>query len=94
MHDAMLLDPCCCYSTCVTLNGYRNHLRPNLSDLLHYRAVSGRLLPVFIIEIQTLPEDVDRLLDAVIEVHPLDFGQYHRNASVSAIGMKTARSLG
>lgn len=43
------------------------------------------------IEIQTLPEHVDRILDAITEVHPLHYGTYERNASVSAIGLETAR---
>jgi len=43
------------------------------------------------LEIQTLPEDTDRILDAVIEVHPLAYGKYERNASISAVGKETAR---
>lgn len=46
---------------------------------------------VWTLEIQTLPEDTDRILDAVIEVHPLAYGKYERNASISAIGKETAR---
>ncbi|MEL6893597.1 MAG: hypothetical protein AAFP84_18540, partial [Actinomycetota bacterium] len=42
-------------------------------------------------EIQTLPGDVDRLLDAVVGVFPLTYGRYERNASVSAVGKETAR---
>lgn len=60
-------------------------------DLARYQARSGALLPVFTIEVQTLPEDVDRLLDAVMEVHPLSFGRYQRNASISAVGTETAQ---
>lgn len=61
-----------------------------LDDLRNYSAVSGGLVPVFTVEIQTVPEDVDRILDAVMEVHPLAFGRYERNASVSAIGKETS----
>lgn len=57
-----------------------------MTSLANYNAVSGRLLPVWTLEIQTLPEDVDRILDAVIAVHPLSFGRYQRNASVTASG--------
>ena len=54
-----------------------------------YTAKSGTLIPVWTIEVQTLPEDCDRILDAVMKVHPLGYGRYHRNASVSAIGAET-----
>ena len=60
-------------------------------DLGQYTARSGRLEPVFTLEIQTLPDDVDRILDAVMAVHPLSFGRYQRNASVSAVGKETAQ---
>jgi hypothetical protein len=56
-----------------------------------YRAASGHFDPVWTIEIQTLPRDVDRLLDAIVVVHPLRYGAYERNASVSAPGLETAR---
>ncbi|MGP6086517.1 hypothetical protein [Antarctobacter jejuensis] len=56
-----------------------------------YRAASGRLEPVWTLEIQTLPRDVDRILDAVMAVYPLSYGRYQRNASVSAVGKETAQ---
>lgn len=59
--------------------------------LENYNAKSGRLEPVWTLEIQTLTEDTDRILDAVMEVHPLGYGRYHRNASISAMGKETAR---
>lgn len=62
-----------------------------MSELSNYQAKSGRLAPVFTIEIQTLPEDTDRILDEVMKVHPLSFGRYQRNASISALGMETAQ---
>ncbi|MEO0939210.1 MAG: hypothetical protein AAFY38_13740 [Pseudomonadota bacterium] len=62
-----------------------------MAELAHYRAASGTLMPVFTLEIQTLPEDVDRILDAVLEVHPLGYGRYRRNASITAPGRETAR---
>jgi len=59
--------------------------------LAAYRAASGRFEPVWTIEIQTVPDDVDRILDAVVAVHPLRYGKYERNASISAPGMETAK---
>lgn len=56
-----------------------------------YRANSGRFEPVWTLEIQTLPQDVDRILDAIMQVHPLSYGRYQRNASVSAVGKETAQ---
>ena len=62
-----------------------------MSDLHKYNARSGRLVPVWTLEIQTLPDDTDRILDAVLDVHPLSFGRYQRNASISATGRETAQ---
>lgn len=56
-----------------------------------YKAKSGKLVAVWTIEIQTLAGDTDRILDAVMQVHPLGFGRYQRNASISAMGKETAR---
>ena len=60
-------------------------------DLTEYKAKSGRFEPVWTLEIQTLPEDTDRILDAVMEVYPLGYGRYQRNASISAVGRETAQ---
>ncbi len=62
-----------------------------MADLSNYRAKSGKFVPVWTIEIQTLREDTDRILDAVMKVHPLSFGRYQRNASISALGKETAQ---
>jgi len=62
-----------------------------VSDLAAYKAKSGKLIPVWTIEIQTVPEDTDRILDAVMDVHPLSYGRYQRNAAISAIGKETSR---
>lgn len=62
-----------------------------MTDLSAYRAKSGHFLPVWTLEIQTLPEDTDRILDAVMAVHPLAYGRYQRNASISALGKETAQ---
>ena len=62
-----------------------------MSLLDDYNAASGKLAPVWTLEIQTVPDDGDRILDAVVAVDPLVYGRYERNASVSAVGMETAR---
>lgn len=62
-----------------------------MTDLSAYSAASGTFEPVWTLEIQTLAEDVDRILDAILEVHPLGYGRYRRNASVTAQGYETAR---
>lgn len=62
-----------------------------LTDLANYDAHSGRFVPVWTLEIQTLPEDTDRILDAIVAVYPLSYGRYQRNASISAVGMETAQ---
>lgn len=60
-------------------------------SLADYKAKSGHLVPVYRIEIQTRPDDADRLLDAIMDVHSLDYGRYRRNASVSAVGAETGQ---
>jgi len=60
-----------------------------MTTLAKYKAKSGQLEPVWRIEIQTRPADADRLLDAVMEVTPLKYGRYQRNASVSGVGAET-----
>lgn len=62
-----------------------------MTDLSTYKAASGSLIPVWTLEIQTLPEDTDRILDAVMQVYPLRFGRYQHNASISAVGKETAQ---
>lgn len=47
-----------------------------MADLKNYTATSGRLAPVYTLEVQTLPQDVDRILDAVMAVYPLEYGNY------------------
>lgn len=51
----------------------------------------GTFEPVWTVEVQTLPADADRILDAIVAVHPLAYGRYERNASISATGKETAR---
>lgn len=62
-----------------------------MNDLSDYSAKSGRFVRVWTLEIQTLPAETDRILDAVMRVHPLSFGRYQRNASISAIGKETSQ---
>ena len=62
-----------------------------MSALADYDARSGRLMPVWTLEIQTLPEETDRILDAVMAVHPLGIGRYKRNAHISGVGKETAQ---
>ncbi|MGI9303600.1 MAG: hypothetical protein ACR2RB_13000 [Gammaproteobacteria bacterium] len=62
-----------------------------MSELASYKAQSGRFVPVWTLEIQTVPDDTDKILDAVMDVHHLSFGRYRRNASISAIGKETAQ---
>ena len=57
----------------------------------HYTAKSGTLEPVWTLDIQTLPEDTDRILDAILKVHPLGYGRYGRNAAITALGKETAQ---
>lgn len=59
--------------------------------LQNYRAISGTLIPVWTLEIQTLESDTDRILDAVMAVTPLGYGRYQRNASISAVGKETTQ---
>lgn len=60
-------------------------------DLSTYRSATGRIEPVLTVEVQTVAADVDRILDAVMAVDPLLYGNYERNASVSAVGLETAQ---
>ena len=64
-----------------------------MADLSAYRAQSGRFEPVWTLEVQTFEQDVDQILDAVMVVHPLSYGRYQRNASVSAVGKETSQPL-
>jgi hypothetical protein len=62
--------------------------------LENYKARSGTLVAVWRIEIQTRPDDADRLLDAVMKVHSLKYGRYRRNGTVSAVGAETVQPEG
>ncbi len=62
-----------------------------MTDLATYRAASDTFEPAWTLEIQTLAEDTDRIMDAVLGVHPLEYGRYQRNASISAPAQETAR---
>ena len=62
-----------------------------MSGIENYVSQSGSLIPVFRVEINTRPDDAERLLDATFEVHPLAVGAYERNATVTAQGAETER---
>ena len=62
-----------------------------MGDIQNYNSRSGRLIPVFRMEINTRPDDAERLLDTVFKVHPLAVGEYERNATVTAQGAETGR---
>lgn len=57
----------------------------------NYQANSGTLVPVWRLEIQTRPDDADKILDAIAQVDPLKYGRYQRNATVSAVGAETVQ---
>ena len=61
------------------------------SKLSQYDANSGTFEPVWTLEIQTVIEDVDKILDTIMKVYPLGYGRYKRNASITAKGMETAQ---
>lgn len=65
--------------------------KPVSTNLQEYKAQSGHLDPVYTLEIQTLPDNVDGILDAVMAVHPLAYGRYQRNASVTATGYEMSQ---
>jgi hypothetical protein len=46
-----------------------------------FATASGRFEPVWTLEIQTLRDDTDRVLDPVIEAYPLAYGKYERNTT-------------
>lgn len=62
-----------------------------MNALEKYKAKSGKLVPVWRLEICTRPDDAARLLDAVMEIHPLIIGEYKRNATVTATGAETGQ---
>ncbi len=62
-----------------------------MTVLENYKSKSGRLVAVWRLEINTRPDDAERLLDAIMSVHPLVVGRYQRNATVTAVGAETGR---
>ncbi len=62
-----------------------------MSIIDNYHSETGRLIPVFRLDINTRPDDAGRLLDAIYAVHPLAVGQYERNATCTAPGAETGR---
>ena len=62
-----------------------------MNNLYDYQSKSGNLIPVFTIEVQTIPGNTDRIIDEVMKVNPMRFGRYQRNASISEVGMETSQ---
>lgn len=62
-----------------------------MSGIQSYESETGKLIPVYRMEINTRPDDAERLLDAIFNVHPLMVGEYARNATVTATGAETGR---
>lgn len=58
-------------------------------DLSGLTTETGTIERVWLIEIQAAPEDADNIIDKVMEVDPLIYGRYQRNAFVSAVGSET-----
>ena len=63
-------------------------------QIADYSSPSGRFEAVWTLEIQTVPADIDTILDAIVEVYPLAYGRFERTASISAVGKETARPPG
>ena len=62
-----------------------------MQSLSQYQSSMGQLVPVYTLEIQTLPSDTDKLLDAIMKVDSLSYGRYERTASISAPGIETTQ---
>lgn len=58
-------------------------------DISNLQTRTGTVERVWQIEIQAMPEDVDKIIDSVMEVDPLIYGRYRRNAFVSSVGLET-----
>ena len=58
-----------------------------------YKSSSGWFVPIWTLEFQTVKQDVDKILDAVMQVYPLSYGRYERNASISAVGIETSQPV-
>jgi len=58
-------------------------------DISNLKTRTGAVERVWQIEIQATPEDVDKIIDNVMEVDPLIYGRYQRNAFISAAGSET-----
>ena len=58
-------------------------------DISSLKTRTGTVDRVWQVEIQATPEDADKIIDNVMEVDPLIYGRYKRNAFVSATGSET-----
>ena len=58
-------------------------------DINSLETRTGRVERVWQVEIQATPDDVEKIIDSVMEVDPLAYGRYRRNAFVTAVGRET-----
>jgi hypothetical protein len=54
-----------------------------------FETEAGTLEAVWLIEVQTRPDDTSKILNKVMEVDPLIYGRYERNCFISAVGTET-----
>ena len=59
------------------------------NDMKELPSRTGTIEKVWQIEIQTQSQDVGKIINGVMEVDPLIYGRYQRNAFVSAVGSET-----
>lgn len=60
----------------------------NLEDL---SGAGGTAEPIWLVQVQSHPDCVEKILDNIMTVDPLAYGKYERNAFVSAVGAETFR---
>ena len=58
-------------------------------DISNLKTRTGTVERVWQIEIQATPDDADKIIDNVMEVDPLIYGRYKRNAFITAVGSET-----
>jgi len=60
-----------------------------MRDVKEFETEAGTLEAVWLIEVQTRPDDAGKILDKVMEVDPLIYGRYERNCYVSGVGTES-----
>lgn len=63
--------------------------QPNV--LPELSGAGGAVEPIWLIQIHSHPDCVEKILDNIVAVDPLAYGRYERNAFVSAVGIETFR---